>query len=285
MPDGAGSTRQGLIPPAVFATRHRQKNVWVFAGTTHLGCVRERNEDSYSIEESHRILVVADGLGGQPAGDMASWKVATSLPQILKKRLGTGEWGPTAVRNALLWTVSTLSHGLYEEAKESSSLDGMGSTVVAAVLLDDEAVICHLGDSRAYLWNRGDLLLLTRDHSLHRLLLESGAAPAVDPGYEDTRSYVTGYVGMPDEANPEVVRCRMRPGHRLLLCTDGLSGEIDQESLARVLGAPGTPEEICQMLVDEALKNGGHDNITVIVAERIGSDDSSFARGRRVAVP
>jgi PPM family protein phosphatase len=247
--------------------------VWVVASSSHPGRVRERNEDSVSVDRERGVIVVADGLGGHAAGDVASRLVTTTLVPLLRTRLGSGAWAPEAAADALAWAVRALSAEIVRGATEVLGLDGMGATVVAAVLFDEEAVIGHLGDSRAYLWRSDALTPLTRDHSLLRLLSDAGQgsdARSVSD-LRESPSVITRYVGMPGEPLPEIARCRTRAGDRLLLCTDGCTAELDDGRLRTLLGMVGSPDELCRRLVEAALASGGSDNVTVAVAERTGS--------------
>jgi protein phosphatase len=242
--------------------------VWVFAGASHPGQFRERNEDAYSIEERRRILVVADGLGGQAAGDAASWLAATNVPAHLRERLGSGPWNPASVSSALSAIVTALSWEMLKGSSEVLGISGAGTTVVAAVLLEEEAVVCHLGDSRAYFWLADQLYRLTRDHSLFQDLVDSGQITHAEAEAREIRSVITRFVGMAGEPKPEVTTCLIPPGGRLLLCTDGLTTEVPDSRLAELMGYDASPLELAHLLVGEALRKGGRDNITVIVAAR-----------------
>lgn len=203
---------------------------------TEVGHVRARNEDAVLARPERGVLAVADGLGGHPAGDVASLTAVRSLDEApLSEGSGTEDL-LAAVRAA---------HEAVLQAAEEPDRAGMGTTLVLAVVGEDTARIAHVGDSRAYLLDPGgDLRAVTRDHGMH--------------------GYLTQALGLDREVHPDVTEVACPPGSRLLLCTDGLTNMVDDEALATLLGR-GDAQQACDSLVEAALDAGGVDNVTVAV--------------------
>lgn len=237
-----------------------------FAGLTHVGRFRQRNEDAWGAFPELGMYAVADGLGGHPAGNVASRVVVEALPEVLEPRLRevSDLHSPTAVEG-IISGLAQLSADISQESRRHPSLAGMGTTLAVVVLRSPAALVAHIGDSRAYRLRRGHLERLTRDHSVIQYLLDTGAiAPEQVEGHP-ARAQITRYMGMPGEVAADVRLLDLEPGDRLLLCTDGLTGMVETEDIGEMLGAHAKPVEACRTLVDAALEGGGLDNVTVLV--------------------
>lgn len=221
-----------------------------FAATTDAG-KRGANEDHVGWDEAAGIWVVADGMGGHVAGEVASRiTVEATLKWAREFRLA----------DSLL----KAHEAVLEAARASAGHEGMGSTVVALRVREDSSEIGWVGDSRAYLWRAGTLTQLTRDHSLMQALSDRlGSAE----GLYDHRILVQA-MGM-ENPRPGIVALPLRPGDRVLLATDGLTTEVDDARLAQLLAAAGSPQAAVDALLAEALARGGHDNISIIVIEAV----------------
>jgi protein phosphatase len=203
---------------------------------TEVGHVRTRNEDAVLARPERGLLAVADGLGGHPAGDVASMTAIRSLDEAAL----SGDSGEEELRAA-----ATVAHEAVLAAAQDPGRAGMGTTVVVAVVSGDRARVLHVGDSRAY--------LLDPDRTLHALTRDHGMG-----------GFLTQALGLDREINPDVADVACPPGSRLLLCSDGLTNMVEDATLARLLGG-GDAEHACDALVSEALGNGGIDNVTVVV--------------------
>ena len=238
--------------------------LWLAAGLSDRGCVREQNEDRWFADADRGLFLVADGMGGHAAGALAAEIVVKTLPPLLQERLGdapelTDPQTHERVRSALV----ELNHQFRAASAGEFGLDGMGSTVVLAWLREVHALIAHLGDSRALLWRDGQLQPLTHDHSVVQLLLnhrEITEAEAVD---HPARSQLTRFVGM-DIALPEVCCVAIQPDDVLLLCSDGLTGQVHGTDLTEHFAALLSPHILCERLVNAANLAGGQDNVTVV---------------------
>lgn len=211
--------------------------VWDVAYRTEVGHVRARNEDAVLARPERGLVAVADGLGGHPAGDVAS---LTAL-----RRIDELDVSGSAAADDLVAAI-VAAHEAVLEAGRTPERFGMGTTIVLAVLGDARAVIGHVGDSRAYLREAdGRLRQLTRDHGMRGMLTQA--------------------LGLDGRVQPDVTEVDLAPGARLLLCTDGLTNMVGDDALADLLGTGGA-QEACDALVAAALDAGGVDNVSVVVA-------------------
>lgn len=226
------------------------------AAATHAGYRRPHNEDSHAEFPDLGLYLVADGMGGHEAGEVASRIVVEHVERSLRE----GEPLEQAVRGA---------HDAVLAASEAGEgRPGMGSTVVAAQLAGNHFRIVWAGDSRAYQM-AGGLVRLTNDHSLVQEMVDRGALSEDEARSHPERSLITRAVGMPDQGAMEVdeVEGRLRGGESLLLCSDGLTEELEDSEIERILASGRALEDRVAELVDAALAEGGRDNITVVLIE------------------
>ncbi len=208
------------------------------AARTEVGHVRTRNEDALLVAGHERLLVVCDGLGGHPSGDLASATAVESL------RSGASEAASSPA--ALVAALHAAHAAVVAVADEDPARSGMATTVVAAAVGEAGVLVAHVGDSRAYLLGTdGRLTQVTQDHGMG--------------------GYITQALGLDRGVEPDVVELETPAGSRLLLCSDGLSNMVDAEAIGTLLGS-GDAEKACDALVEEALDRGGIDNVTVVVA-------------------
>ena len=204
---------------------------------TEVGHVRSRNEDALLARPERGVLAVADGLGGHPAGDVASLSALTSVD-------GAGLSGSSSDED-LRAAAAAAHQAVLEAAQDEPGRTGMGTTLVLAAIRDSSALVLHVGDSRAYqLGADGELSAVTEDHGMH--------------------GYLTQALGLDRDVRPDVAEVDCPRGSRLLLCTDGLTNMVGDDDLARLLGT-GSAQEAVDGLVEAALDAGGVDNVTVIV--------------------
>jgi serine/threonine protein phosphatase PrpC len=254
------------------------------AGRTDIGRVRQRNEDQFVIAHLGRwlhvvassafdtrremttlqgtLLVVADGMGGQGAGDVAS---AVALDSFLQHSLLEMPWlaagtpdGDALLRSDVSTFVVDCQARLSEVAQRDNLPRRLGTTLTAAYLQGSRLIVAHVGDSRAYLLRKGALMRLTRDHTLSEALGSSNEA--------FTHVLVNAIGGSTEPPRAELSARDLQSGDRVLLCTDGLYGPVDDARIAELLGSAATAEAAASALVDEALARGGPDNVTVAVA-------------------
>jgi protein phosphatase len=228
------------------------------------------------IEQNYSLtgygMLVADGMGGMPAGEVAS---RLALSKLIELIVDTSDWTLALKQNKDVKTVLDrmtqrffqIDKILKEEARSDYALEGMATTLTVAGILENDLVLGHVGDSRGYLL-RGTLFRqLTTDHTMAQALIDAGVATSDDPAPRSMRHVLTAAIGsLDDRILPQVQRFRLLAGDQLLLCTDGLTEMVDDEIIARVLREAKSAQNACQSLVDLALAAGGTDNITITLA-------------------
>jgi protein phosphatase len=242
---------------------------WRYAAASDVGLLRDGNEDSAFA--GRRLLAVADGMGGHAAGEVASAAVIAALEQL--DELGVDAGDP---QEALREAVQEANANLRDMVAADSELQGMGTTVTAVLTDGDYTWLAHVGDSRAYLLRDGELHQLTRDHTFVQQLVDEGRIAPEDVSTHPQRSLITRALDGRDVVELDLDRLDLRPGDRLLLCSDGLSAVVSDASIAEVLRG-SSPEEAVRGLVDLALRGGGPDNITCIVADAVEAGTAAGA--------
>jgi PPM family protein phosphatase len=228
------------------------------AARTDTGRQRHANEDSYLARSP--VFVVADGMGGAQAGEVASRIAAESF----EEGLGDGAPEQELARAAL-----TANRRIFDLARQDSSRSGMGTTLTGAMVSGDEVSIVHVGDSRAYLYRDGELRQLTRDHSLVEELRRQGQLTSEEAEEHPQRSIITRALGPEPQVELDVHTHQARPGDVYLLCSDGLTSMVREDRVRDILSSSPDLREAADRLVREANDMGGRDNITV-VAFRLG---------------
>jgi PPM family protein phosphatase len=243
------------------------------ASCTDAGMVRSHNEDSIAADPAHGLVVLADGMGGYNAGEVASG-MATSViltemrhvlasvqPYELDPRSGEAV-APQLLREQVL----KANASIYHAAQTQPQYAGMGTTLVVSLFYDNRVLVAHLGDSRLYLQRDGRLDQLTRDHSLLQEQIDSGLISREQAKHAQHKNLVTKALGIDPSVEPELHEHRTRPGDLYLLCSDGLCDMVDDEDIALALSALGGNLNLAaQQLVQMANDNGGRDNVSVIL--------------------
>ena len=218
---------------------------------TDIGRVREKNEDSYLVEEP--LFAVADGMGGHKGGDVAS-----------QLALETIEGEPAA---DLAQRLRDANAAVFERSQSDRSVTGMGTTVTAVVVEGTSALFAHVGDSRAYLLRAGDLRQLTDDHTLVARMVKTGEITEAEAEVHPHRSVLTRALGTEPDVIVDEFDVALTDGDRLLLCSDGLTGMVTEEQIVAILSAAPDPQDAANRLVRAANRAGGVDNITVVVID------------------
>jgi len=229
-----------------------------YGAASHVGLVRETNEDAGFA--GPYLQIVADGVGGAAAGEIAS---ATTTYVVSALAAAHPDQDPaTLLAEAAARAHQELRRGI----EDDETRRGMATTLIAALIRGDTVTLVHIGDSRAYLWRESTLTRLSTDHTFVQSLVDAGRLTAEEAAQHPYRSVVINSVNA-DDAPVAVVRdLGLRVGDRLLLCSDGLTDYVPDEVLAEALTEPD-PEVCAQVLVDAALATGGRDNVTVLVAD------------------
>jgi serine/threonine protein phosphatase PrpC len=239
-----------------------------------VGRKRKGNEDSLALDQERGLFVVADGMGGHAAGEVAS-KIAVEAIDEFVAATGDGEeitW-PFGLDDTISYDGNRLKTAIrhansrvLETVRERAEYEGMATTVAAVLVDDNEVNLAHVGDSRIYLWSGGELVQLTSDHSWVNEQIQSGIISAEQARHHPLRNVVTRALGGRAELLVDVQSRRMKRGELLLLCSDGLTTMVPDPEIARILGqADGDLAGAARALVDEANTRGGEDNITVIL--------------------
>jgi serine/threonine protein phosphatase PrpC len=232
---------------------------------TDRGRVRAENEDAFLVDPHQGLFIVSDGMGGHNAGGLASKIVVTLLPALIREHLSRIESLTGAMaRNQLKAAVARLSADVRSRTEGVPGLEGIGATVVLALVRGNRTLISHLGDSRAYRYRNGGLELLAKDHSVVQLLVEHGEITRSQARKHPARSQLTRFIGMKGEALADVRCVELHPGDQIFLCSDGLTNKVCDMELFEVFGLGLSSCQVCKRLVAGANRSGGKDNITVV---------------------
>jgi PPM family protein phosphatase len=237
------------------------------AGATDPG-PRPSNQDAHFVDLDLGLVVVADGMGGHNAGEVASRLAVEAVVEFMRATRDGSEitWpfpfnpAQSMACNRMAAALRAANHRVHAAGERDPARAGMGTTIVAVLIDGDQLVIGHVGDSRAYVWRGGELRQLTEDHTWLNAIGQTEEALAHHP----LRHVLTNGIGMGADLTPTLTQDRLRPGDRWLVCTDGVHGQLDHASLAVVLGG-GTAEAAAQTAIRRALDAGTTDNATAVV--------------------
>ncbi|MCX6545135.1 MAG: protein phosphatase 2C domain-containing protein [Acidobacteria bacterium] len=258
------------------------------AASTDPGLRRDSNEDSFSLRPTLGLFVVADGMGGHAAGEVASHVAVDAIEAFVEHTAGQGEqatwpFGYNAALgvdgNRLSSAFRLANRQIQQRAADDAALHGMATTAVALLIAQPPAasgeariirgLVAHVGDSRAYLWHEGRLEQITRDHSWVEEQIAAGSMTTEDARRHPWRNLVTRALAGAEDPDVEITPVALQPGDRFLLCSDGLSTPVPDSAIAAIMAraTPGEPGPLCATLIETAIAAGGPDNITVVVAE------------------
>jgi protein phosphatase len=238
-----------------------------YAALTHAGNVRSHNEDIVACDPERGLWLVADGMGGHAAGEVASEIAKTT---ILERFSQSG---------SLFDAIQTAHRAIVNSAQQNSERSGMGSTVIALLVDEHTAEIAWVGDSRAYLWRKGQLSQVSKDHSYLEELIDSGQLDREAAHNHPKRNVITQVLGF-GNPEPSAASVVLREGDWILLCSDGLSDELTDDRIAAVLSASGTVQEAASSLLEKVQRQRGKDNVSIIVVEPIEALPQERLRSR-----
>jgi protein phosphatase len=278
------------------------------AAVSHQGLVRPNNEDHYLVlrygrtiekrltnlpgrevpnysEEVGYGMLVADGMGGAVGGEVASRLALSTLLDLLITTpdwiFGTGDRLTEQVEQRLAERYRQVDAALRKETELNPSLSGMGTTMTVARSVSDWLVIGHIGDSRAYLLRQGTLRQLTKDHTLVQCLVDAGQMAPEEAATHQLRHVLTRCLGGPaGTCEGDVLHVQLADSDQLLLCTDGLTDIVDPGTITSIMESTTSAKRACNELVKQALKNGGRDNVTVVLARYRLPQAADAVRGR-----
>jgi protein phosphatase len=275
------------------------------AAQSHPGCVRPNNEDQYFVakltrtletmlatlppgdvpdreEEVNYVMVVADGMGGHAAGEVAS---RLAICGIVSRGLDLPDWffklderGIPIVEQRAREFLQQIGSAIVERGRQDAALRGMGTTLTVARSYGRDLLIVHVGDSRAYLYRNRQLLRLTKDHTYVQMLVDRGLLQPEEAARSKSRHILTNVLGgSTEQVAVDVDLLHLENGDRVLLCSDGLTDLVNDETISRTLGETRTSADACARLVQQALDHGGHDNVTAVVAAYSIPEDRTAA--------
>jgi len=246
-------------------------------GLTHVGRQRQHNEDSYLVADEAKLFLVADGMGGHAAGEIASRIAVDSISEfILHTKEDDGTW-PHAYdehykrsTNRLMAAVRLANTRVLEAMRKDARLRGMGTTVVACLAEGDILSVAHVGDSRAYMIRDNHLQRITNDHSWVFEQVQAGMLTEAEAEKHPLRNVITRALGGALQVNPDASEIEVKEGDVFLLCSDGLTGMVPEDEILKVVTqSNGDLEKACQKLIDEANERGGLDNVTAILVKAV----------------
>lgn len=237
----------------------------IYAAGTHAGKVRENNEDFYQVDARFGVLIVADGIGGHNAGEVASRLATETIVKHFEENYKTqSERVPGLITEA----IEEANRVVYSHAIHNNSCFGMGTTVTMSVIDGNVAYLGHIGDSRAYLYHAGKLSQVSTDHTLVNELLKNGSITEADARLYPNRNIITKALGTDPEIIPDINEIELDNGDVLLLCSDGLTDLIENGDMETILSKIGDKESLeiaVESLIGLSLDAGGFDNITVVL--------------------
>src|SRR5438874_2334761 len=266
-------------------------------GISNVGLIRHDNQDSFlianletgdiatmsapslvSVHTAPFIMIVADGVGGAASGALAS-SIATEtiLSELHRWWHKVPKRTPESIEAAMKRGIDIANKAIYQKANTSPEHHGMGTTTTLALVLDGEAFIAQVGDSRAYLVRKGAAKQLTKDQSFVQRLIDAGRMTAKEAAQSEHRNIILQALGPEEKVVTDFYRVKLENGDFLVLCSDGLSNQVSNEEIARIARGIGQPQEICRALIEEAMHTGAPDNVTVVTA-RLRTAEADYRR-------
>ena len=251
------------------------KGKLTFVGQTDTGRVREHNEDTIATDPDVGLLVLADGMGGYNAGEVASGIAVKTITNLVREGLlredlasidrGTGLSRPSIVLRDAITRANKI---IYQTARSQAECEGMGTTVVAALFYDNRISIAHVGDSRLYRQRGSQIAQVTMDHSLLQELVDRGFYSPEEAQRAANKNYVTRALGVEPQVEVEVQEHPVDKGDIFILCSDGLSDMVEDEDIRLTISTFGANlDTVAKQLIQLANENGGRDNVSVVLAQ------------------
>jgi len=230
-------------------------------GATNVGKVRDHNEDAFFVSSEKGYFIVSDGMGGLSAGEIASAATRESIVKCFEESFTTA----SAIEPLMKESFARANRAVRQALAERSEKKGMGCTCVALAFKENDFYIGYVGDSRIYLFRSGKLKQLTRDHSYVEELFLRGLITEEEKKDHPYKNSITRYVGHADNIEVDISSGPVSNDDVFLLCSDGLTGEVEDSQIEKILQSSNEPETQVNSLIQQALENGGSDNITAIV--------------------
>jgi PPM family protein phosphatase len=243
--------------------------MYKFCAKTDTGRARDNNEDSAVFDDATHIAVLADGMGGYNAGEIASGMATAFIKSELSRWLSEAGEGAKSkeVRRALEICVDNANLSIYNSANSNAHYAGMGTTLVVAIFRDDKLMVGHIGDSRCYRSRGSEFEQITRDHSLLQEQIDAGLITKEQSANSSIKNLVTRALGVEESVLLEINEYPAELGDTYLLCSDGLSDMVDDASIAKIMQSDADLAHKADLLIDLANQHGGRDNISVVLVE------------------
>jgi protein phosphatase len=264
------------------------------SGLTDVGLKREGNEDSFAVEESLGLYIVADGMGGHLAGEVASQIAVDMIRKSYRKWLENKTpleeiFGPpddslSVQGNYLMSSIRLANRVVYEMAMEYEQYHGMGTTVVVLLVTPALVVAANVGDSRIYLVRDGHIEKLSKDHTIVAEQVEMGVMTEEEAATSPLKHILTRNLGSSDSVDPEVFELEPADNDRVILCSDGLTDLVADGELLETAEGEEDPNRLCHNLLDTVLKRGAHDNTTIITVFLQGLEKPREGMMRRIGL-
>jgi len=250
-------------------------------GVSHIGLVRKVNEDSFYCQENYEygkpyLCIVADGMGGHNAGEIASKMAVSEVKDFMERALENCSHYNTEdykklVRDAFLYA----NESVYNLSKENMACSGMGTTLTLALIVENNLIIGHVGDSRMYLVKNDKISKVTEDHSYVAELIKNGTIKPEEASHHPQKNLITRALGTSRDLEVDIKNITVNDGDFILICTDGLSNMLSDDEILNTIVNVKEYKTICNELINKANTNGGLDNVTVIVIEvELGGENS-----------
>ncbi|WP_437808676.1 Stp1/IreP family PP2C-type Ser/Thr phosphatase [Sorangium sp. So ce1078] len=261
---------------------------------TDVGLQRDHNEDSYAVLSEYDLFIVADGMGGHRAGDVASRLATESIADFFRSTSREDATWPfhfdtslSEEENRLQAGIRVANRQIFERSIRSRDCAGMGTTVVGALFSKkkNRIYVGHVGDSRAYRVRKGSISQLTRDHSLFNDYIMAMPELTEEQRAELPRNVITRALGMNDSVAVDLISDEPQPGDVYLLCSDGLSGMLSDDQILQIVSSTEEVPEMCRRLIAKANENGGEDNITALVIRIDDQDEVELPNSATIGPP
>ncbi|WP_437980778.1 Stp1/IreP family PP2C-type Ser/Thr phosphatase [Sorangium sp. So ce117] len=261
---------------------------------TDVGLQRDHNEDSYAVLSEYDLFIVADGMGGHRAGDVASKLATESIADFFRSTSREDATWPfhfdtslSEEENRLQAGIRVANRQIFERSIRSRDCAGMGTTVVGALFSKkkNRIYVGHVGDSRAYRVRKGSISQLTRDHSLFNDYIMAMPELTEEQRAELPRNVITRALGMHDSVSVDLLSDEPQPGDVYLLCSDGLSGMLSDDQILHIVSSTEEVREMCRRLIAKANENGGEDNITALVIRIDEQDEAELPHSATIGPP
>lgn len=239
-------------------------------GKTDIGLVRKVNEDSFLCEklpgtDDSYLYIVADGMGGHNAGEVASSMAVQEVASYVRENIGILELGDKEIQDLVRNAIFYANDKVYKTSILKSNCLGMGTTLSMVLLKGDTIYIGHVGDSRIYLIRENEIERLTEDHSLVAELIKSGSIKPEDAKDHPQKNVITRALGTEYNIDPDVDQRNIKNDDFILICTDGLSNAVSEEDMVYAVVNTSDLDDSCGLLINKAKENGGYDNITAVI--------------------